>query len=55
MHDIFSLGQKSEPATREDIQIGRDLQDTLKAHRAECVARNSADGRHKSVSMRWII
>lgn len=35
--DIFFLGQKSEPATEADIQIGRDLQDTLKAHRAECV------------------
>ena len=35
--DIFFLGQKSEPATESDIQIGRDLQDTLKAHRAECV------------------
>ena len=35
--DIFFLGQKSEPATVADIQIGRDLQDTLKAHRAECV------------------
>ena len=29
--DIFFLGQKSEPATEADIQIGRDLQDTLKA------------------------
>ena len=35
--DIFFLGQKSEPATEADIQTGRDLQDTLKAHRAECV------------------
>ena len=35
--DIFFLGQKSEPATEADIQIGRDLQDTLKVHRAECV------------------
>ena len=35
--DIFFLGQKSEQATEADIQTGRDLQDTLKAHRAECV------------------
>lgn len=35
--DIFFWGQKSEPATEADIQTGRDLQDTLKAHRAECV------------------
>ena len=35
--DIFFLGQKSEPATEADIQTGRDLQDTLKTHRAECV------------------
>ena len=33
--DIFFLGQKSEPATEADIQIGRDLQETLKAHRSE--------------------
>ncbi len=37
MRDILFLGQKSEPATREDIQIGRDLQDTLKANRERCV------------------
>ena len=35
--DVFFLGQKSEPATREDFQIGRDLQDTLRANRAHCV------------------
>lgn len=37
MRDIFFLGQKSEPATRADIQIGRDLQDTLQANRERCV------------------
>ena len=26
MKDIFFLGQKSEPASREDLQVGRDLQ-----------------------------
>ena len=35
--DVFFLGQKSEPATKADLQVGRDLQDTLKAHRTECV------------------
>lgn len=31
------LGQKSEPATRNDLQVGRDLQDTLSANRGRCV------------------
>lgn len=35
--DIFFLGQKSEPATKADLQVGRDLQDTLKANRDRCV------------------
>ncbi|MGN1184789.1 MAG: peptide deformylase [Oliverpabstia sp.] len=37
MRDVFFLGQKSEPATRADLQVGRDLQDTLKANRDRCV------------------
>lgn len=37
VRDIFFLGQKSEPATKEDIQIGIDLQDTLNANRERCV------------------
>ena len=37
MRDIFFLGHKSEPATKEDIQIGKDLQDTLNANREHCV------------------
>ena len=36
MKDIFFLGQKSEPATKVDLQIGRDLMDTLAANRREC-------------------
>ena len=45
--DVFFLGQKSEPATKADLQVGRDLQDTLKAHRAECVgmAANIREGK----------
>ena len=35
--DVFFLGQKSEPATKADLQVGRDLQDTLQANRAGCV------------------
>lgn len=37
VRDIFFLGQKSEPATRDDLQVGRDLQDTLHANRDRCV------------------
>lgn len=33
----FFLGQPSEPATKADIQIGKDLQDTLQANREQCV------------------
>lgn len=35
--DVFFLGQRSVPATKADIQIGKDLQDTLNAHRSSCV------------------
>lgn len=37
MRDVLFLAQKSEPATKDDIQIGRDLQDTLQANREHCV------------------
>ncbi len=37
MRDVFFLNQKSEPATKADDGIVRDLLDTLKAHEAECV------------------
>ncbi len=37
MRDVFFLAQKSEPATKEDLQIGRDLMDTLQANRERCV------------------
>ena len=37
MKDVFFLGQKSEVATKDDLQIGRDLQDTLAANRSGCV------------------
>ena len=35
--DVLFLAQKSEPATKDDIQIGRDLQDTLQENREHCV------------------
>jgi peptide deformylase len=37
MKDVFFLAQKSEPATEADLQVARDLLDTLKAHAEECV------------------
>ena len=37
MRDVFFLSQKSEPATKDDLQIGRDLMDTLSANRERCV------------------
>lgn len=30
--DMFFLGQKSDPATKQDLSVGRDLQDTLVAN-----------------------
>ena len=37
MKDVFFLGQKSESATKADLQVGKDLQDTLQANRSGCV------------------
>ena len=37
MRDVFFLSQKSEPATKDDLQVGRDLMDTLSANRERCV------------------
>ena len=37
MHDPIFLAQKSQPATKEDIQIARDLLETLEAHKEGCV------------------
>ena len=36
VRDVFFLRQKSEPATGEDLGVGRDLQDTLRANRDRC-------------------
>ena len=35
--DVFFLGQKSDPATSQDLQTGQDLHDTLKANESRCV------------------
>ena len=35
--DVFFLGQKSETATKQDLPVGQDLQDTLIANRDRCV------------------
>ena len=37
MKDPLFLAQKSEKATMADLPLGRDLADTLKAHRDGCV------------------
>lgn len=37
MKDVFFLSQKSELATKEDMQVVQDLLDTLKANEAACV------------------
>ena len=35
--DVFFLGQKSEPATKQDLSVGQDLMDTLRANQDHCV------------------
>ncbi len=37
MHDTIFLAGKSETATKEDLQVARDLLETLIAHKEECV------------------
>ena len=37
MHDPIFLGAKSEPATKEDLQVAQDLLDTLIANKDGCV------------------
>ena len=37
MKDMLFLSQKSGSASRKDLPVGRDLQDTLKANREACV------------------
>ena len=35
--DVFFLGQKSDPATKQDLSVGQDLQDRLAANQDRCV------------------
>ena len=35
--DVFCLGRKAEPAAKEDVSVGQDLQDTLAANQERCV------------------
>lgn len=37
MHDPIFLAGKSEVATKEDMQVARDLLDTLIAHKDSCI------------------
>ena len=37
IRDILFLGQKSEEAAKQDLSVGQDLQDTLKANQDRCV------------------
>ena len=37
MHDPIFLAKKAEPATKEDLDVARDLMDTLVFHRETCV------------------
>ena len=37
VHDPILLGGKSEPATPADVQVAKDLLDTLTANKAACV------------------
>ena len=37
VHDPFFLALKSEPASLEDLQVARDLLDTLAANKEACV------------------
>ena len=35
--DMFFLSQKSQPATKKDMQVITDLQDTLEANKDRCI------------------
>lgn len=37
VHDPILLGQRSQPATKADLQTAQDLLDTLSAHKETCV------------------
>ena len=41
MHDPIFLARKSEPATKEDLEIARDLLETLAFHKEGCVGMSA--------------
>ena len=53
VRDIFILGQESVEATKQDLSVGQDLQDTLKANQDRCVgmAANMREAMRKMVIM----
>ena len=42
--DVFFLGQKSDPATKQDLPVGQDLRDTLAANQERCVGMAVSGG-----------
>ncbi len=44
VHDPLFLGIKSKAAVKDDILVGRDLLDTLMAHRETCVGMAASSG-----------
>ena len=57
VRDVFFLGQPSEPATKADIQVGKDLQDTLQANRERCVgmAANIRGSNEPSILLQTVV
>lgn len=49
VHDPLFLGIKSKDAVKEDILVGRDLLDTLMAHRETCVGMANMIGVTKHI------
>ena len=39
IRDAFFLGKKSDPASKQDLSVGQDLQDTLAANQDRCVGK----------------
>ena len=38
VRDVFFLNQRSEKATKSDLSVVQDLEDTLRANRERCVS-----------------
>ena len=55
VRDPFFLSRKSEPATKEDMQVIRDLLDTIQANQNRCVgmAANMI-GSHKTILVAFL-